>query len=271
MLSGKDAEVTVLFCDIRRFSQISELLGPARTVQFINAALGAFSDCVIENHGVLVDYVGDELMALWGAPSVRADHAQLACQAAIQMWLRLPELNQQWAARLTQPISVGIGINTGIARVGNTGSHRKFKYGPLGNTVNLASRVRAATRHAKANILVTESTVGSLSPDSPTRRLCTARFRNISESVALYELAVDASEQWASLKQEYESALHAFEAADFITATRILGNLIRVFPEDGPTLALLSRSVAALADSTHKPFSTRQSYVFDPVWEIGGD
>jgi hypothetical protein len=119
--------------------------------------------------------------------------------------------------------------------------------------------------------LITEATANGLPPEFPTRRLCCVRFRNISEPVSLFELAEESTEKWLELKREYESAWRAFERADFISATRILGNLIRVYPEDGPTLVLLSRSVAALAESTNRPFHTRQSYAFNPVWDLEGE
>ncbi len=158
LLEGQESEITLLFCDIRGFSRISEHLGPAKTVRWINGVMGTLSDCVLAHGGVLVDYIGDELMAMWGAPAEQPDHARLACRAALQMLEILPEMNEEWIGEIGQPFDLGIGLNTGIARVGNTGSRHKFKYGPLGNTVNMASRVQGVTKYLKVRLLVTQAT-----------------------------------------------------------------------------------------------------------------
>lgn len=114
MLEGKDAEVTVLFCDIRGFSRISERLGSAQTLDWINDVLDTVSDCVLTHGGVLVDYIGDELMAMWGAPEDQPEHAKLACCAALDMLQELPKLNARWQRILQEPFVLGVGINTGV-------------------------------------------------------------------------------------------------------------------------------------------------------------
>ena len=113
LLEGRDAEVSLLFCDICGFSGIAEQLGPAGTMEWINDVLGAASECVLRRQGVLVDYVGDELLAMWGAPVSQPDHARLACLAAIDIWQALPELNRRWLPRLNAETELGIGVNTG--------------------------------------------------------------------------------------------------------------------------------------------------------------
>ena len=123
--------MTLLFADVRGFSRISERLGPAGTVNWINDIMGALSTCVLDHQGVLVDYIGDELIAMWGAPKEAPDHARRACRAALDMLAKLPELNERWRSTLKEPMGLGIGINTGVAQVGNTGSAYKFKYGAL--------------------------------------------------------------------------------------------------------------------------------------------
>ena len=135
---------------------------------------------IMESSGVVVDYIGDGLLAMWNAPLEQPDHAALACRAALAMRDGLPELNRRWEGRLGKPIGLGIGINSGAALVGNTGSHQKFKYGPLGHTVNLASRVEGATKHLGVSLLLTGSTRNSLGSSFATRRLCRARVVGIS-------------------------------------------------------------------------------------------
>jgi adenylate cyclase len=261
LLQGRDAEVTLLFSDIRGFSRISEKLGPARTVELIRDVMGALSDCVRAQAGVLVDYIGDELIAMWGAPEEQADHAQLACRAALAMLDQVPKLNDRWQPILKEPMDLGIGINTGLARVGNIGSHHKFKYGPLGNTVNLASRVQGATKYLKRKLLITGATQGKLGSGFATRRLCQVRVVNIAEPVALYELVSSDQAGWLEAKMQYEEALEQFENKNFSRAARILGTLRVQNPSDAPALLLLYRAVQCLVEEPNP---------FDPVWALPG-
>jgi adenylate cyclase len=262
LLKGRDSEVSVLFCDIRGFSRISERLGPAGTVEWIGDAMGALSDCVLAHRGVLVDYIGDELMAMWGAPESQEDHAQLACRAALDMQSLLPKLNERWQTRLGEPMGVGIGVNTGRARVGNTGSKHKFKYGPLGPMVNLASRVQGATKYLRTRLLITESTRALLGDEFCTRRLCKVRVVNIATAVNLYELAAPGGTDWKSLQPLYEHALEDFEHGNFNGAARTLGNLMAEHADDGPSLVLMGRAINALV--------APEAGTFDPVWELPG-
>jgi adenylate cyclase len=146
LLNSREQEVTVLFSDVRGFSRISERLGTAATGEWFGEVLEALSGKVHQHRGVLIDYIGDELMALWGAPEEQPDHARLACHAALDMLNELAELNARWQERVGEPTQLGIGVHTGVAQVGNSGSKYKFKYGPRGHTVNLASRVQGATK-----------------------------------------------------------------------------------------------------------------------------
>ena len=188
MLNGRDADVSVLFADIRGFSRIAEKIGAARTFDWINDVMGTLSDCVSNHQGVLVDYIGDELMAMWGAPEQQPDHARRACLAAIDMIEQIPILNERWAAILEEPFDLGIGISSGPVRAGNMGSHRKFKYGPLGTTVNLASRVQGATKYFKSRLIVTGATADALGDDFLMRRVADVRVVNLEQPVRLYEL-----------------------------------------------------------------------------------
>lgn len=261
LLKVRDAEVTLLFCDIRGFSRISEHLGAARTVEWISDVMDAISNCVRAESGVLVDYVGDETFAMWGAPEEQPDHAERACRAALAMLEQLPILNERWQAELKEALDLGIGINTGIARVGNVGSKHKFKYGPLGHTVNLASRVQGATKHAKCKLLITGATQAKLSDEFWTRRLTQARVVNIAQPVDLYEVVAAGSPDWPAAKTVYEEALHEFENRRFSQAARILGNWRMQQNTDAPALLLLHRTVQAMVE---------ESAEFDPVWILPG-
>ena len=261
LLRGRDAEVTVLFCDIRGFSGVSERLGPAQTMEWIGGVLNPLSDEVAGTGGVLVDYVGDELMAMWGAPSVQPDHAVLACRTAQRMVAALPEIDERWQGVIGGPTCFGIGINSAAARVGNTGSARKFKYGPLGNGVNLASRVQGATKYLRVNTLITGATRRLLDDSFRVRRLCSVAVVNIAEPVELFELDCTDASRCGELFSRYEEALAAFEAGNFSNAARILGGLLDGFPNDGPSLVLLSRAVDAMVN---------EPATFSRVWRLPG-
>jgi adenylate cyclase len=261
LLEGRDTDISVLFCDIRGFSRISERLGPARTVEWVGEVMGDLSQCVQEHEGVVIDFIGDELMAIWSAPEHQPDHAVRACRTALAMFASLPRLHERWQEILQGPFQLGIGINSGTAQVGNVGSKIRLKYGAMGNNVNLASRVQGATKHLKTSLLITDATRAGLDDQFHTRRLCQVRVVNIAQPVTLFELVAPNNESWAGLKLGYEQALDEFTKGEFRQACRILGRLILDHPNDGPALLLLSRAVACLVEEPNP---------FDPVMVLGG-
>ena len=260
LLEGREVDVSVLFCDIRRFSRISESIDTKTVFAFINDVIGVISKCIEDHDGVVVDYVGDAVMGMFGAPQPQADHHARAAQAALDMLRELPRLNASWKKVIPGELDVdfAIGINSGKARAGNSGCISKYKYGPLGNTVNLASRIQGVTKHLQARILISRSTAEGLDTRFVHRKICDARVVNISEPVTLHELC-EPNPRAAELNHSYQTALAQFEAADFAAAARSLTELLVRFPKDGPTLVLLSRVVNALMDGR----------VADhPVWQM---
>ncbi|MCG8651473.1 MAG: adenylate/guanylate cyclase domain-containing protein [Pirellulales bacterium] len=241
LLLGKDTEVTLLSCDIRRLSEVSEKLGPRLTIDWIQDVMETLSRCVSDHHGVLVDTLGDRLVGMWGAPVQRDDHPELACRAAIAMVRELPGLNRRWLSALDRPIDLGIGIHTGIVCVGNIGSASKFKYGPLGTAVRVTELAEQATGNLMVAILVTEATAERLPDDLSTRRLYWIDQEPEGPPIQLSELAVDPPAQWAETKLQYESALDAYQRGDLPTATRLLAKLLSGFPNDRASLRLLAR------------------------------
>lgn len=261
LLSFRDAEVTLLFCDIRKFSSISEALGPARTMEWMSEVMGRMADIAAEYQGALVDYIGDELMVMWGAPSVQPDHATRACRAALEMAAAMEELNKTWEPKIGRRTALGFGLNTGTAGVGNVGFERKFRYAPFGNVVNLASRVQGVTKYFGVDVIVTEATRRDSTFECVCRPLCRVRVVNIAEPVMLYQLCVDESEATKKLCAQYEAALDSFESKDLTSAIHTLSDLLRQHPTDGPSLMLLSRAVEQLLHHDQS---------FDPVMEMPG-
>jgi len=260
LLTGQDAEVSVLFCDIRGFSAVAERVGPQRTIQWINDVLTELSLCVMRHDGVLVDYIGDELMAMWGAPGEQLDHAERACLAACEMLSQTEPLRKKWSEVTPDGFGFGIGINTGIARVGNTGSRIKFKYGPLGNVVNVASRVQGVTKQAGVRALITASTAAAIAGKPfDLRRIATVGVVGIKEPVALHQLAHQELPTWRAMRDKYQTALELFESQNYGGAARQLATLVHEFPDDQPSLILLGRVVEALTNKTKAA---------DPIWHL---
>jgi adenylate cyclase len=261
MLTRRDTEVSILFCDIRRFSAISEERGAEVTMEWLSDVMGRMADCAAQYEGALIDYIGDELMVMWGAPADQPDHAARACRAALKMAAQSAELDRKWKERLGTSTQFGIGVNTGPARVGNVGFERKFRYAPFGNTVNLASRVQGATKYLGANLIVTESTYRLLHNKPQSRRLCSVRVVNIEQPVVLYQLFCDEGPDYRELCQQYQLALASYEKEELAKAIRILSEILRMHPDDGPTLMLLSHSVEALLN---------RDRTFNPVFDMPG-
>lgn len=244
LLQGRQEDVSLLFCDISGFSKIAHALGPATTIAWLNDVLQELSQCVLEQEGTLVDYGGDEIFAMFGAPVPRPDHAQRAYAAGLAMKEALPRLNERWKPRVGAETSIGIGINSGRVLVGNVGCNLKLKYGAHGTHVNLASRVQSATRFFKVNFMATEATA-SLLEECPNRRLGAVRVKGIDSPVQLFELGSDLSSDWKDVCDKYEDALKAWEAGNVEQAMRRLSHLTSLHPQDGPTLALLNRVLSA--------------------------
>ncbi len=261
LLDGQEREVSLLFADIRRFSRISDRLGPVGTVQMIGDVMSRLSDCVLVHHGVLVDYIGDELIAMWGAPADQPDHARLACRAALAMLDVLGPFNAEWQERLQEPLDLGIGVNSGKAWVGNMGSKHKFKYGPLGPTVNLASRVQGATKYLRSRLLITEHTQQHLGDEFATRRLGKVRVINVPTPIDLFEVVGAHTPDWLDLKTRYEQALADFEKGECRKASKALGSLLGQHGEDGPALIMCWRALQNRVEPNDH---------FDPVWELPG-
>ena len=257
LLHGEDCDVTVLFCDIRGFSRITERIGSANAMAWIQDTLTSLSEQVQVLDGVLVDYVGDELFAMWGAPDKVPDHAMRAATAAMQMMQLSVEMSKQWKDTIPEGFDFGIGLCTGAAHVGNTGSKQKFKYGPMGKTVNLGSRIQGLTKLWRVQTLMNEETALRLPADIPKRRICQARVVGMDECVTLYELCFEPNAAQTVLRQDYESALLSYEEGRHREAAQAFSDLAKRFPNDGPSVMMLVRAVQEMANPQDN---------FDPIW-----
>ncbi len=170
-LSGTRRRVTILFCDIRGFTGLSERLDPSQVVDLLNTYLGSMTEVVFQFAGTLDKFLGDGIMAVFGAPVARADDSDRAVDAALGMLGALAGYNDQRRSRGEEPLRVGIGIHTGDVIAGTVGSPRRMDYTVIGDTVNVASRVESLTRKFGVDLIVTEETRRSLSRSRTLRPL----------------------------------------------------------------------------------------------------
>jgi adenylate cyclase len=165
-LGGDERELTIMFVDVRNFTEISERLTPSAVVSFLNTLLDALSFHVVANEGTLDKFIGDSIMAFWNAPVNVEHHGRKAVAAALSMRNTLARLNagDAFGFGSDQPVGIGIGIHTGLACVGNMGAETRFNYSAVGDAVNIAARIEAACKDVCFDILVSERTA-SLLPD----------------------------------------------------------------------------------------------------------
>lgn len=157
-LGGDKRDLSVLFSDIRGFTTISEGLTPEALVHLLNEYLTVMTDIVFKYDGTLDKYMGDAVMAVYGAPLEQPDHPFRACRSALDMMAELKKLNEKWIREGKKPLDIGIGINTGAMMVGNMGSNQRFDYTVMGDAVNLGSRLEGANKNYQTNILISEFT-----------------------------------------------------------------------------------------------------------------
>ena len=242
-LGGETREVTVLFSDIEGFSQIAERLSPDALMALTNAYLSAMTD-VIESCGGYVDkYIGDSVVAVFGAPIDDDRHAASAARAALGCSRRLAELNRDASVFRGYQVSQRIGINSGSALVGNFGSQRRFNYSVMSDAVNVASRLEGANKFYGTTIIASDTTVALAGEAFAWRELDTIRVKGRTQSLKIYELmAASASELTESAQArrmaDYAAGLSHWRAGEFDLAAALL----RTFGRAGPAKRAVSRA-----------------------------
>ncbi len=186
-LGGENQTATVLFADIRGFTRMSENMEPQRVVELLNEYFTEMTDLIFDNGGTLDKYLGDGIMALFGAPIAKPDDVQRSVKTAIEMQRAMKQLNKAWEEKGQRPLKMGIGVNTGQVTAGNIGSTKRMDYTCIGDAVNLSSRLCANA--AGGQILVSESTFRSVQANFPTKKLEAIRVKGKEMPVEVYEIA----------------------------------------------------------------------------------
>jgi adenylate cyclase len=266
LLKAVEREITLLFCDVFGFSSLSERLHPERTYAIMTDILDGISDCVLQSGGIIIDFYGDAVAAMWNAPCEQADHAVLALRCAEAILSRVQSINAKWNATTDSGLCVGIGLHTGSALIGNVGGRRRLKYGPRGNTVNLASRIEGLTRQLGVPILCSAQTADLAAPQgiAATR---IGRFQVVGINAPVDVLALTGRDDgsWDEESQSiYLAAWQAFEEGRFQDAITLLTKLIADSPKSQwrPVASFLLKECEKRSGSpgiSHEPWITVQS------------
>lgn len=242
-LGGERRRLAILFSDIRGFTTISETLKAEELTQLMNEYLTAMTDIIMERRGLVDKYIGDAIMAFWGAPVANPESEKDACMAAVAMTAKLAECNARWQARGIPTLTIGIGINTGEVVVGNMGSEKRFNYTIMGDEVNFASRLEGITKSYGVSCVIGESTAEAVKGDSAftLRELDLVRVKGKKEPKRIFELVTkpitpaikEQLQHFAAGKREYAAGRFNVAAAHFKKALAL--------GEDGPSAAFLER------------------------------
>jgi adenylate cyclase len=187
-LGGERRVITLLFTDIRGFTTMSENLNPEALVNLLHEFLNPMSNIIINQGGTIDKYMGDAIMALFGAPLEQPDHASKACRAALEMKDTLEALNRQWEEEGRPPLKIGVGVNSGPVAVGNMGSDRLFDYTAIGDNVNLASRLEGLNKYYGTNILISQATAEALENGFILRDVDRVQVKGKAQAAGIFEL-----------------------------------------------------------------------------------
>lgn len=218
VLGGEQREITILFSDIRGFTTVSESLTPPELVKLLNEYLTPMTRIVLEEHGTLDKFIGDAVMALFNAPLNVPNHPEAACRAALRMMTELQSLNESFLSRGMNKIDIGIGINTGLAVVGNMGADIRFDYTAIGDSVNLASRLEGLNKYYGSHILVSEETRNRVTDSSLIfREVDRVTVKGKKLPVVMYEMMINNFD----ILTQFEEALELYREKDFENARKI--------------------------------------------------
>jgi adenylate cyclase len=257
LVEPRKTEITVMFSDIRGFTTISEKLDAQELALFLNGYLSDMTRIVFDTRGTLDKYIGDAVMAFWGAPYEDGRHAVQACSAALEMMKRVRELQKQWAAEGKPALDIGIGLNSGVASVGNMGSELRYGYTALGDAVNLSSRLEGLNKDYGTHIIVNESTYAAAKDAGFFfRELDLIRVKGKLHPVTIYELI----DRYSSLQQDGSLArvqehVQVFNEARKLYCQRRWAEAQSAFQaildrssNDGPSILYMKRCQEYLAD-----------------------
>jgi adenylate cyclase len=261
-LGGEKKNITIFFSDIRGFTTISEKLDPEDLVHLLNEYLTEMTSVILQNQGLVDKYMGDAIMAFWGAPLDQPNHAALSCISSLAMIDKLKYLQKKWKNEGIPSFDIGIGLNSGDAIIGNMGSMNRFDYTAMGDNVNLASRMEGLNKIYGTNIIITENTYNIIKDDFETRQLDKVRVKGKKKAILIFELISKKGK--LNEKQEkfitlYEQALAHYFSQEWKQAIKSLIKSYAIINDPASQL-LISRCKAFIDNPPSKDW--------DGVWEM---
>jgi adenylate cyclase len=248
LVKPRKTEITVMFSDVRGFTTISEKLDAQELAALLNEYLTEMTQIVFRHNGTLDKYIGDAVMAFWGAPFEDHNHATQGCHAALEMIARLAEMQKKWKAEGRPVLDIGVGLCTGVASVGNMGSNLRYGYTALGDIVNLSSRIEGLNREFATHVLLSDTTYAAVEdPLLVFRELDLIRVKGKLQPVTLYELVAargmpdgDAPDLEERL-EFFAQGRACYRERRWQDAQIVFEKLLERWPEDGPGRMYLNR------------------------------
>jgi adenylate cyclase len=254
-LGGEHKELSVLFADIRDSTRLASALVPDRFALLLNEVFAVLTEVLFEHGGMLDKFVGDGLVAIFGAPLPQPDHALRACRAALAMQDGLALLRARWSRPDLPPLEIGIGINSGPMIIGNMGSSHRFSYTVIGDEAHLGARLEAANKDFRTRILISEATWRQVEDRLAARELDVVTFRGFDRPVRVFEL-LGARPLPAPRAREvalFARALAAYRTGRWTAAAARFEEVLAITPGDRPSELYLERCRARLDDRGPEP------------------
>jgi adenylate cyclase len=244
-LGGEEKELTVMFSDIRGFTTFSEKHTPHDVVEILNEYLTQMTYLIFQTEGTLDKYIGDAIMAFWGAPTAQQDHAYRACSTTLGMVdLLHTVLHPKWDLEGKERLQIGIGLNTGPMVVGFVGSESIKNYTLIGDAVNLGSRLEGTTKEYHVEVIIAETTYEQVKNDMLCRELDLIKVKGKNEPIRIYEL-LDHRLKGAGTKEmkvrAFEEGLAHYRSQKWDEAIKSFKNCLDLDPKDGPAEIFIER------------------------------
>ena len=241
-LGGEEVEATVLFADLVGFTSMAENTAPKELIRLLNEYFSTMTEIILDHRGTVDKFIGDSVMAFWGAPLPIADHAILACETALEMQAAMRPLQENWESQGFPRISIGIGLHTGPVVAGNVGSKKRFNYTVMGDAVNLAARLEHANRFYGTEIIMSEATCRRLGDTFLVRELDLVQVRGRVQPVTIYELfslmPPDGPPSWLQL---FDAGREAYKEGKISEASNRFFEILDLYLDDPPTRVFLKR------------------------------
>lgn len=250
LVRPRKIEITSLFSDVRGFTSLAEQMDAQEVAHLLNEYLTEMTRIIFTNQGTLDKYIGDGVMAFWGAPFEEENHAPRSCRAALLMLRRLEELRAEWSKQGRPVLDIAIGINSGFASVGNMGSNLRYGYTAIGDSINLASRLEGLNRLYGTRVLVGETTrAEDTESEFVFRELDWIRVKGKQQPVSIYELMAFRADE-SKLRERvdgFQAGLAHYRRREWDPALACFEKVLAAWPDDGPARLFLLRCEEYLA------------------------